>query len=145
MVGQGGRELTQFVYSVCTALIVSFGGPHFFRMLYNLMNISLKMYSSLNKPNMFYCEMCSFNSTVNITFVRALTRRMTSLSHNGQYGTQYAYVRNLLCADLVFQDLEPNHLFFHSHGFLWTLHLIFGSRSVFTKRYCYKFHLKSDF
>ena len=46
-IGLGVRELTQFVYNVCTVLSVSFGGPHFLRILYNLLNVPLNMYTHI--------------------------------------------------------------------------------------------------
>ena len=91
----------QLVYSGCTVLMVSFGGFHFLRMVYNLINVSLKknciyIYKMKKNPNCYHCEMLSFNWTVNITFVRALTHQMTSRSHDGQYSTSthmYAYAQ----------------------------------------------------
>ena len=46
IVGLGVREMTQFVHSVCTVLIESFGGPHTLRMLFYQINVSFKMFIS---------------------------------------------------------------------------------------------------
>ena len=42
----------------------------------------------MTKSKYFQCEMFSINWTSNITFVRALTCRMTSQSHDIQYSTR---------------------------------------------------------
>ena len=55
----------------------------------------------------YHCEMFCFNWIVNITFERALTRRMKPRCTVCIYTVQYAYVRNLLWADLVFHISFP--------------------------------------
>ena len=113
--------MTQFEYSVCTVLMVSFGGLLFLRMVYNYLRYYLKcIYNDKNQIR-YHCEMFSFNWRVNTTFVRALTRRMTSQIYTMQYS-----IRNLICVDLLFYDLG------------WLLVSVF-SYAVFGNEIKYKF------
>ena len=54
------------VYSIYTVLMVSFGGPHSLKILYDLIMYYYKCINHDKNLMSYYYEMLSFNATVNI-------------------------------------------------------------------------------